>query len=627
MFRFWQKRHVPIGAVVALHLGLSLAFNLTIPIFESPDESNHFLFVRYVQAYRALPIQDTNQDGARAHHPPLYYLLGALISGWVPIEGDPQIVAARLNPHFNFRYDDPSSENKAQWIHSSEDERWPFRGMALAVHLVRLVSALFSALSVGLTYATARHLWPSGRALPLLAACLIAFNPQIVFLSSVVNNDTAGLASAAAIVWALSAFSRRGWTIWRWAIVGLLLALGLLLKTSGFALLAPIAWVLLSDGWKRREPGRVVFGGLALMLPVMVLVGWWFWRNQILYGDWTGNAAIQALWGPLDSTGQFNFHLFWTGLIGRFGLHGIISYPLGVYQVVVGAAVLGLAGWVRPGLVWLQSRKELATRALKRSADADVARHLWGVHGLVIIATAAAMTYYAVTIAWSSRYALGLYPSVAMLWVGGINAWIGPHRRYWVVPGLGLCIMVLPIWGYTMLVLPTYALPVTASEAELRLAHPVDAVIDGVARIHGYTAPSGALTPGQELLVTVYWEPLARTAVPYTVFVHLVRDDVGSVSQQDLFPGRGNYATTDWDIGRVFVDSYRLRVPVESPAGAQYRIVIGLYDSQTMLRLPVTGADAGRPEESWVMLDIPAADGRSSPPIASGLGSHPKRWD
>jgi hypothetical protein len=61
----------------------------------------------------------------------------------------------------------------------------------------------------------------------------------------------------------------------------------------------------------------------------------------------------------------------------------------------------------------------------------------------------------------------------------------------------------------------------------------------------------------------------------------------------------GNYATTVWDPGREFVDTYRIYLPSDAPPVDQAKILLGLYDEQGGARLPVTGADAGPPVDAW----------------------------
>src|SRR5512144_2917988 len=103
---------VLLGLLLA-HVALGVAFNVTTPIFEAPDEDGHYLFVRYLQLYHRLPVQQLDPNGPRAHHPPLYHLLGALLTAWVPVHGGADRIDMQINPKVWFRYDDPALDNKA----------------------------------------------------------------------------------------------------------------------------------------------------------------------------------------------------------------------------------------------------------------------------------------------------------------------------------------------------------------------------------------------------------------------------------------------------------------------------------------------------------------------------------
>ena len=173
----WAKATLALMIVVLVHSGLGVAFGLVTPIFEIPDEANHFLFVRYLQLQHALPVQTLDQDGPRAHHPPLYFLLGALVSAGVPDAGPADRVEPPQNPNIWFRYGDRANDHKEKFIHSAAED-WPFRGQALAVHLIRLLSTLFSALAVVFTFLAARELLPAHPVVALLAAVVLAFNPD-----------------------------------------------------------------------------------------------------------------------------------------------------------------------------------------------------------------------------------------------------------------------------------------------------------------------------------------------------------------------------------------------------------------------------------------------------------------
>ncbi len=99
--------------------------------------------------------------------------------------------------------------------------------------------------------------------------------------------------------------------------------------------------------------------------------------------------------------------------------------------------------------------------------------------------------------------------------------------------------------------------------------------------------------------VTLYWQPLTRTAIPYSVFVHLFQPGVGSLAQRDSYPGQGNWSTTVWDPGQPFVETFHLHVAPDALPVAGGQILVGLYDRNSMARLPVTGQDAV-PDQGWI---------------------------
>lgn len=596
-----RLRH-PIGLILAMHVALGLGFGLATPIFEAPDEENHYLFVRYLQIHRALPIQTLDPSGPRGHHPPLYHLLAALASAWVEVEGGAERVAMTVNPHVTFRYGDPDIRNKALYVHHTPEERWPYRGQALAVHVMRLVSVAFSAIAVWCIYHAALELRPGDETFALFSAALLGFNAMVLFMSGVVQNSTAALASGIAILYALSRAVRRGLTVKRWLVVGMVFAISLLLQISALTLAAPIGLTLLAEAWRARSLRPLAVGAAAVTLPVTAITGWWFARNQLLYGDWTANSTIAALWtyGPIMPLTQALF-LVGTGLVGRFGQGLMVDFPGWVYAVVGVCALVALAGGGKVAWRFVSAQSGAGGWAARLDALTTPDVFLWVLHFTTIIAVAVALIIYMYGYIHGlhGRYAFTLFPSCLLILAGGWLAWF-PRQRSRMAVLTGLAALLLPVYGLFGLLIPTYAPPRAPSPAELRQAQPLDAAIGGVARVLGHQSFPSRVKAGEVLEITVYWQPLARTDRPYTVFVHLVHPEVGSLAQVDLFPGAGNWATTVWDVDRAFVDVYRLQLPQTAEPLQDAFIVLGLYDLGTMQRLPVTGADAGSPDEAWV---------------------------
>ena len=192
--RLWSAW--PLAVILIGHWALSLGFNYVTPVFEGPDEPNHFLFIRYIQIYHQLPVQGNELKAVRAHHAPAYFALGALLLAWSPpgTSADWASLTFQENPRYVFRLDDPEPTNKSVFMHGRPDEQFPYQGVPLAVHVARLLSLAFSTLAIVFTYWLALNMFPGNHALAALAAGLVAFDPMVAFMSAIVQNDTATLA-------------------------------------------------------------------------------------------------------------------------------------------------------------------------------------------------------------------------------------------------------------------------------------------------------------------------------------------------------------------------------------------------------------------------------------------------
>ena len=109
-----------------------------------------------------------------------------------------------------------------------------------------------------------------------------------------------------------------------------------------------------------------------------------------------------------------------------------------------------------------------------------------------------------------------------------------------------------------------------------------------LAQIAGYdfTQDAGAKT----LRVRLYWQVLSETQTSYKVFVHVVTPGGQSpAAQHDSVPANGDLPTTAWVHGEYITDEHVIALP-DLPAGP-YRVLAGLYDPQSGVRLPAFAAD------------------------------------
>ncbi len=604
----WSRlggRRLALAGLVVGHWLLGLSFNYITPVFEGPDEPNHFLFIRYLQVYRQLPVQGAERDAVRAHHPPAYFLLGALLTAWAPpaTSADYASLGLRLNPRYDFRFDDPEPDNKSIFLHHGPQERWPYQGLPLTVHVARLLSLAFSTLAVAITYWTAARVRPGDPWLPLLAAGLVAFNPMVGFMAGVVQNDTAALAAGAAVVLALSHALRRTARGRDWVLAGAVLGVGILLKAGLLAMgaIAVAAAAYASWGAADAWPGRLrafLLSVAGVTLPVLVIAGWWLARNQRLYGDWTGNASIVALWGALTPQAQREFlplalYSLSSGLLGRFGNGGIVDFPKPAYLAAGLLALAALAGLLR--LVWRSQGTGTAPRAAAPWA-------LWALHGLTVVVISASVLAFALAFngGATGKYLFPAVPSLAILLAGGALDWFRPRRQGAVTAGLLLLTLATSVYAILGLLWPSYGPPRRPWPFELDRVTALEADLGGAARLLAYRLDRTQVKAGDTLRVTLYWLPEATTPAPYTVFVHLFAPEVGIIAQRDLYPGGGTYPTDVWLPGKPFVDTYYLHLPPDAPPGAETRLLVGLYDEQSGERLAATGADAGPPGTDWI---------------------------
>jgi hypothetical protein len=119
--------------------------------------------------------------------------------------------------------------------------------------LMRLTSALIGALVVLFTFLLARELAPGRPWLAVLAALLVAYEPMYGFISGIVNNDVGVNAAAAALELLLIRMLRRGITIPWGALTGALLIALPIVKATGLSLYPVAALVFLATLWRHHS--------------------------------------------------------------------------------------------------------------------------------------------------------------------------------------------------------------------------------------------------------------------------------------------------------------------------------------------------------------------------------------
>jgi len=257
------------------------AWALVEPVFNAPDESDHFAYVQSIAERGRSP--DT-EAGRR----PIYSseeaaaIDGAQLAGqYGQRDGRPPWLAAdedrweRLRRELRGSAGDGGGRSTVApysplyyalvapaYLAASSQSIWS------QLTLLRLASALLGALAAGCVFLLVRELLPRHPWAAVGAGLLVAFQPMFAFVSGVVNNDAAVNAAAAALLFLLVRAGRRGLTVRRAAAIGAVLAVLPFAKGSGFFLYPAAAVALGAALWQAHRRG----GLRALQRPLAALV-------------------------------------------------------------------------------------------------------------------------------------------------------------------------------------------------------------------------------------------------------------------------------------------------------------------------------------------------------------------
>jgi 4-amino-4-deoxy-L-arabinose transferase-like glycosyltransferase len=556
--------------ILIAYVSLTVAYSLASPLYEPSDELRHFRYVRHVIVYHSLPVQTPEGPRAQSHHPPLYYVLGALASWWVDVEQevyyDPPV-----NPKWNTSPWEVSVDNRNQYLHG-DDESFPFHGVTLAVYVVRLMTVLIGAGVVWLTYCIGREVFPNWPALAVGGAALVAFNPQFIYLSGAINNDIPAALCGAAVLWACVRLVRNGPDLRADVTLGILYGLAILTKSHLAALLGLIVLAYVLAVWRTRGGSTkvdrtcaFVRGTLIVLGLAVIASGWWFWRNLVLYGDLLGIDVFNELWEGSSSSESWwavsqSLPYLWSSLWGRFG-YGQVPLPQFIYQGLLIFCGLALAGHLVPR----RERTPLVFLTLL---------------GTVVLTFTLIVVYY-ITIQPAGamgRFLFPALPAFALLLMAGLGRFF-PDRLNWVA-GLAVtaALLALVIYALVYVLVPAFAPPRPLAESEIE-AVPSPTVIEfgETARLLGYHVTPTTVQPGDTMEVTIYWQALARTDQNHVIFVHLLNDVGVMLAQRDTYPGLGRYPTTVWEPGAAFADTYRMPLPETAYAPDAGYVQVGIY--------------------------------------------------
>jgi hypothetical protein len=584
-----------ITAIVLSFIVLGLAYSIANPLFEATDELRHYRFVQHIIQRQSLPIQGSDNCSAQGHHPPLFYSAAALVTGWIDA-GHDVCYEPPKNPFWAYRYWEVGNDNKNQYLHGDE-EAFPWSGNALAAHLSRIVNIFIGAAVVWVTWAIGRTIWPERPYLAVGGAAIVAFNPMFLFMSGAINNDVIAALAGAAITLAAVRLLRDGQGLrLRWGIImGILFGLALLSKSNLAAIIVTIELALTWVAWRNKQWRHWLQANLLLALFTLLVAGWWFLRNQILYGEPTGFQRLTELWGvrvPAESFGVALFELpyLWTSLWGRFG-YGQVPLPQLIYDILWWLVLFAAAGLLIP--ILLRQKNEIQEYGIFiLLLVVNVALFFAVIFNYLLVSPAGPM----------GRFFFPALPSFALLLFYGLSRWgslllrpaSNKHKEeqtnLFLAGFVGAGFLGLALLALLGFLAPAYASPPTFTD-DTAIPNPVNIKFQPFVKLRGYEVTSSSTYPGEAVDIDLYWEVTTQPPGDYLLFVHLI-DDLGMmVSQRDTHPGLGNFPSSQWETGDKFVESIRLYIPETAYVPAEATLSVGFYAPLDGYRLEVSGAD------------------------------------
>jgi 4-amino-4-deoxy-L-arabinose transferase-like glycosyltransferase len=432
--------------ILVAYITIGVLYAALTPAWQVPDEPAHYNYIRALAEGRGLPVIEIG-DYDQAY-------LGRLTSGRFP----PELSVALLE------YED---HQPPLYYLVATPIYLLFSGAVLPL---RLLSVLLGVGLLVVAFGTVRTVFPTHPELALMTAAFIAFIPQHVAMTAGVNNDALAELIVGGTLWALMVYIGAGYSR-PWPI-GLLLAVGLLTKTTAYIAVG-VAVLAVMIRWRReRRTWRWAAGQLVWMLvPALLASAPWFIRNGLTYGwrDPLGlarhNEVVEgqartseylALHGRAaywERAWRFTFQSFW----GQFGWMGVVL-PARIYRALAllsGLLVAGFAAWL------IQQRRpaQSASLSIHQSTDLPILRLLL----LALSALLTFLTFVGYNLTFLQHQGRYLFPALIPLGTAaalGLStvAQVLPQRtRAWVISALFAGLAALDVYCLFEFIIPFLA--------------------------------------------------------------------------------------------------------------------------------------------------------------------------
>ncbi len=599
-----------IALLLVLYVFVGVIYSFATPPFEASDEISHYPVVRHIIESRSLPRQDQEVDKRIAQEgsqPPLYYLLSAGLTGWIDTYDYEE--NAVINPFAKIGI--PGTPNNVNMVaHPPAQSSLLQGGTLLAVMLLRWFSLVLGAFTIYLVFMLALTVYPHRSTLALLAAALAAFNPMLLFINASVNNDnllilltTLGLLL---LVRDLQS-SERG-PRWRSTLLlGLVLGLAVLTKVSGNVLLPVAALAVSLSAYKVKDWRSWLIRGVVLVAMTVLIGGWWYLRNQMLYGEMLGIGRMADIAGSrpagfalLDLVGEWTG--FWYSYWGVFGGFNLLA-PSWFFTIVGGLLLVAGLG--------------LLLGLGRRFAHRDWRD--WQIHLVLILFLLGTflgiLRWTLMTPASQGRLMFGGIGAISMYLAIGLLIWIPQRRHQIAIIFMSSAMAVIAIIIAFGTIVPAYRPPPPIPSLPAN-ARPLDIRYGDHLRLVGYALGERVIDVGDPLDITLYWKVNESVSENLNLALNGYGFGFENVAKLDTWPGGGLLPTSHWQTGALYEDHYLIDTLPFADTPSVLKLDVAVWENtldnyldiyDTDQSIPIVLLDAGalvRPEQAVPDVDF-----------------------
>lgn len=337
--RTFDQRLIATLLITALAVGLFLRayWSLMLPYNDAPDEYSHYPMVRYLAENFGPPTMADVPKTIPVSYPALSPL------GYVPLA----LPVALIGPNH------PSAYIAA-----------------------RLMNALIGTSLLIMIYLCVRSLLPSSPYLPVIVTLLAAMQPQLVFTSAYVNNDTTMLLAVAVLWWLWLRLADGDQRLRIYSAIGLVSAISLLSKSNSIGVIfagIPLVTVLFVVGcWRGSWKVTLCRFSVMVLSFVAICLPWWIWsisQHHSLFGweihdrwwrEFVHTSGIPQGFLTTDKLSDFILDT-WDSLWGSFGYASVPLTRLDYMTIML------MTGIAVGSLLTLRDRKESETNPTNAS--------------------------------------------------------------------------------------------------------------------------------------------------------------------------------------------------------------------------------------------------------------------